>query len=153
MDEKEIKKAGIELMGKAAVVILSAIWPDGYPHARAVFNLRNKTQYTPLAHLFEGHDEDFMVLIGTNTSSVKAAELRANPKASLYYCIPDQFHGMMLVGDMEVLQDDDLRRALWMEGWEQYYPAGPLDPDYTVLRMYPKYACGWHHSAKFEFEF
>jgi general stress protein 26 len=153
MDEKEIKRAGLELMEKAAVVILSGVGPDGHPHSRAVFNLRNKTQYARLAHLFEGHDEDFMVLIGTNTSSVKAAELRANPKASLYYCIPEQFHGMMLVGDMEVLQDDDLRRALWMQGWEQYYPAGPLDPDYTVLRMYPKYAHGWYRSTKFELDF
>ena len=152
MDEKDVKRAGLDLMEKAAVVILTDIGSDGYPQSRAVFNLRNKSQYPPLAHLFEGHEQDFMVLIGTNTSSVKVAELQANPKSCLYYCIPEQFHGMMLVGAIEIVQEDEMRKRLWMEGWERYYPLGYSDPDYTVLRMFPRYASGWYHSGKFEFD-
>jgi pyridoxamine 5'-phosphate oxidase len=150
MDMDEIRRASLELMERAETAVMTNIGPDGYPHSRAIFNLRNKTQYPMLTHLFEGHNEDMMVYFGTNTSSRKVAELRDDPHVSVYYCIPGQFHGMMLAGDIEILDDLEIARALWVDGWERYYPQGPDDPDFTVLRLYPKYGRGWYRADHFE---
>ena len=57
----------------------------------------------------------------------------------------------MLSGDIKIITDPEIGRKIWQEGWERYYPAGPTDPDYTVLRLKPTLARGWYKSAKFEF--
>ena len=153
MVTENIRQVGLRLMQTAENVYLATTGENGYPDIRSIFNLRNSEQYPTLAHLFLEHDEDYMVLISTNTSSVKVKELRRDPRAALYYCLPGQIHGMMLSGDMELLQDDELRRVVWVDGWERYYPQGYLDPDFTVLRMYPKLASGWYQADRFEFQF
>jgi len=153
MENQETRRASLDLMQRAEIAVITNIAPDGYPHSRAIFNLRSRQQYPQLAHLFEGHDEDLMVYFGTNTSSHKVAQLRRDPRVSVYYCLPGQFHGMMLVGDIQVLDDRQIARALWVDGWERYYPQGPTDPDFTVMQLYPKYARGWYRAAGFELHF
>ena len=92
-----------------------------------------------------------LVYFSTNTSSHKLRQIKADPRVSVYYCNPGQFHGLMLSGDIEVIDDSALRQALWNEGWERYYPGGPDDPDHTVLRLRPKRAMGWYNASRFEF--
>jgi len=41
--------------------------------------------------------------------------------------------GLMLIGVVEVLQDEESRKKLWFDGCEKYYPGGINDPDYSVL--------------------
>ena len=41
----------------------------------------------------------------TNTSSMRVAQYRKNPNASIYFCDKRFFRGVMLVGHMEVLED------------------------------------------------
>jgi general stress protein 26 len=153
MDLENIRLAGLHLMQTAENIYLVTSGSTGYPDIRSVFNLRNTQKYPTFEHHFRQHDRDFMVLIGTNTSSIKVRELRADPRASLYYCLPDQLHGMMLCGEFEILQDDELRRNLWLDNWIMYYPQGYTDPDYAVLRMFPKFAKGWYRARPFDFTF
>lgn len=40
----------------------------------------------------------------TNTSSMRAAQYRRNPKAAVYFCDGASFEGLMLRGTMEVLR-------------------------------------------------
>jgi len=152
LDAKRETAAVVRLLEKAEVVYFTTIARDGYPRTRALFNLRNRGQFPDQAHLFEAHGTDLMLLFSTNTASTKLNEVRANPRVAVYACAPGDFHGAMLRGDTEILDDLALREALWNDGWERYYPSGPHDPDYTVLRLFPRFIEGWHEGAKFEFE-
>ena len=59
---------------------------------------------------------------------------------------------MMVSGNIEIVLDLEIKKMLWQDGWESYYPEGPDDPDNTVLRLRPNFARGWYNSAKFEFK-
>ncbi len=151
MQNDELKKASVELIETTQAAYLTTMGPDGYPHTRAMLNLRNREQYPNQVNLFAQHQDDLMIYFSTNTLSRKIREIKSNPRASVYYCHPEQFHGLTLIGDIEIVDDSEIRKALWNEGWERYYPQGPDDPDHTVLRLYPKLATGWYQASRFEF--
>ena len=151
MKADELKQACVELMETADAAYLSTIGKDGYPHTRVVFNLRNKQQFPGQVTLFAQHRDDLMIYVSTNTSSSKIRQIKADPRVSIYYCNPKQFRGVMLAGDIEIVDDSKVKKALWNDGWERYYPDGVDDPDYTVLRLFPKRAAGWFESSRFEF--
>jgi general stress protein 26 len=92
-----------------------------------------------------------MILFTTNTSSEKVPQIQANPKVSVYYCNPDIWQGFTVNGEIEIVDDSELKRTLWHEGWERYYPKGYDDPDHTILRLFPKLAKGWTGSRTFKF--
>ena len=71
----------------------------------------------------------------TNTFSIRVAQYKANPKASIYFCDAKGFKGMMLRGTMEVLTDAKSKEMIWRDGDEQYYPGGVTDPNYCVLKF------------------
>jgi len=147
----ELKEACLELMETADGAYLSTIGADGYPHTRVVFNLRNREQFPEQAPLFAPHRDDLMIYISTNTSSSKLREIKANPRVSVYYCDSKRFRAVMLAGKIEIVENPEVKEALWNEGWERYYPTGVGDSDYTVLRLFPTYATGWVESSRFEF--
>jgi general stress protein 26 len=151
MNEIDMKNACLELLESADTVYVTTIDEDGYPQTRCMFNLRNKKKFPKLIDVFKDHREDFMVLFTTNTSSEKIAQIKTNAAACLYFCKPDKFQGLMLSGNMEIVDDPELKEALWHEGWERYYSKGPHDPDHTVLRLYPVKAKGWYESRTFTF--
>ncbi len=64
----------------------------------------------------------------TNTSSVRVAQYRNNPKASIYFCDKRFFRGVMLVGHMEVLEDPASKEMIWREGDIIYYSEGRNRP-------------------------
>jgi general stress protein 26 len=80
------------------------------------------------------------------------SQINANPKVSVYFCNPGKFHGLMLGGKIEVVKDADLKKQIWQDGWEIYYPGGVDDPEYTILRLLPAFAKGWYKEGPFEFE-
>ena len=61
----------------------------------------------------------------------------SNPNASIYFyhkgLIKDT--GVMLVGKMEVLTDQDTKDMIWRKGDTMFYKKGVTDPDYCVLRF------------------
>jgi len=74
----------------------------------------------------------------TNTSSMRAAQYRENPKAAVYFCDQRFFRGIMLTGTMEVLEDAESKEMIWQDGDTTYYPGGVTDPDYCVLKFTAK---------------
>jgi pyridoxamine 5'-phosphate oxidase len=153
MNSEELKSACLEIMEMAEVVYVTTIDPKGYPHTRAMFNLRNKAEFPQQAALFSDHQRDFMVYLATNTSSSKLGHIKANPKVCLYYCHAATFRGLMLAGEIDILDSSEVRKALWSDGWERYYPGGPDDPDHTALRLYPKWGEGWYRGERYELGF
>ena len=151
MPEVELRALCRELIGTAWPAFLSTVDREGNPRTRAMFNLRNKERFPSLVPLFEDHMDDFMTLFSTNTSSSKVADVESNPVASVYYCRPEESRGLMLGGRIEIVSDPTIKRTVWHDGWERYYPQGYDDPDHTVLRLIPRVARGWNQSSKFQF--
>lgn len=41
----------------------------------------------------------------------------------------------MLIGTMEVLQDEEIKKEIWRAGDSMFYKQGVTDPDYCVLKF------------------
>ncbi len=151
MNDAEIKQMCLQLTETSKAAYLTTIDAEGYPHTTAMLNLRNSETWPKLVPLFSENQEEYKVIFTTNTSSRKVQHIRANPKVSVYYCNPDDWKGFMVNGDIEIVSDPELKRSLWHDGWENYYPMGFDDPDHTVLRLIPKLGKGWTGSNTFDF--
>jgi general stress protein 26 len=92
------------------------------------------------------------IWFSTNTSSRRIGQLARNPKACVYFVDLDQWMGLMLIGDVEVLQDMASRKRLWREGNAKYYPLGVTDPDYSVLRFTTQWGNYYHALSNVTFE-
>jgi len=142
----DIMAIAAEIIRRADMLCLGTRGAEEYPLMRALFNLRNPERFPTLADFFE--DKGLTVYLGTNTSSAKLAQVQAQPWVSVYYMIPAEFKGLMLAG--KAVPDPEARKAIWVEGWERYYPMGRDDPDYQVLRIEPVRARGWFEGRAFD---
>ena len=148
--EKDLAlKRIIELMRESEVCCLTTIDEMGYPRTRAMLNLRNAAMFPELKSFFSKID-DYTLFFTTNTSSRKVGQLQQNSRASAFFSIPAQWQGLMAGGCLELVEDRELKNSLWQEGWTMYYPEGPLDPDYAVLRMRPDKICLYYQLDNFE---
>ena len=143
MEESEAKRLSLELMKMSKAAYLTTIDPNGFPHTRAMINLRNEDQKPHLISLFRDHQKDYLIIFSTNTSSTKVKHVKYNPKVSVYYCRPEKWQGVMFGGEIEIVLDVELKRAIWEYGMERYYPSGYDDPDHTILRLRPLMVKGW----------
>ncbi len=136
---------------KSEVMVFGTIDAKGFPQTRTMFNLRNPSKFPSIDALVNPKDDPFYFIVATNTSSYKVEELRQNPHVSVHYCIPELFHSVTVSGIVEIVDSMEFKNALWVQGWEMYYPSGCEDPDYFVFKLNPKLAHGWYGSGKFRF--
>jgi general stress protein 26 len=136
MEEKEVKQECLKLMETAEGAYLSTIDGDGFPQTRMMGNLRNKEQCRISEELFAGHNEDFLIYMLTGHSSDK---------------MPAQFHTLLLVGNVEEIDDVDLKKRIWQDEWKIHWPGGAEDPEFIMLKLLPEWAKGWHKERAFEF--
>ena len=148
----EDREMAMYLVENVKAAFLTTIDEKGYPQTRAMFNLRNKETWPKLIPMFDGHKDDFMIIFTTNTSSTKIPDIKRNAKVSVYYSIPEESRGLMLGGKMQIVEDVELKKSLWHDGWERYYPKGYDDPDHTVLRLVPTIGRGWNQNHTYRFE-
>ena len=73
----------------------------------------------------------------TNTSSMRVKQFRENSNASIYFYRKGliKYTGVMLVGTMEVLTDQEIKNEIWRKGDTLFYKQGVTDPDYCVLKF------------------
>lgn len=140
MELEDVKSLSLELIETSKAAYLTTIDEEGYPITRAMFNLRNKEQFPEFSDFFTKQENKFDILISTNTSSSKVDHIRKNPKISVYFCDPDEFKGVMFGGEVEIINDLEIKRKIWLDWWTKYYSKGVNDPDYTLLRLNPKNA-------------
>jgi len=115
MNKDEAIKSSLKLVDMSQFVMVGTNGDENYPNIKAMFKMENEGLKT--------------IWLSTNTSSKRVAQLLKDSKACLYFSNAEEFKGIMLVGDMEVLQDEESRRRIWREGNEMYYPKGVNDPD------------------------
>jgi len=70
----------------------------------------------------------------SNTSSKRVEQLKKDGNACLYFH-NDSWEGVMLHGQAEVSYDDDIRKSFWQDNMKMYYPLGPLDPDFALIKF------------------
>ena len=143
MEQIEAEQLSIELMEISRAAYLTTIDADGFPHTRGMTNMRNRDTHPHLATLFRDHRKDFLIIFSTNTSSAKVSNVKENPKVAVYYSHPEKTQGVMFGGEIEIVLDPELKRAIWRNDMVKYYPIGYDDPDHTVLRLRPRMAKGW----------
>ena len=114
-----------KLIDKQGVSFISSVDIEGFPNTKAMLPPRKR----------EGIKTFFFT---TNTSSMRVAQFRKNSKASIYFCDKKFYRGVMLIGNMEVLEDAARKEMIWQEGDTMYYPKGVTDPDYCVLKFTAK---------------
>lgn len=120
---KRTKAHITEFIQKQKTAFLASVDEDGFPNVKAMFSPRK----------IEGNCFYF----STNTSSMRAQQFMKNPKASIYFYQRGRFRyeGIMLIGTIEVMQDDTTKREIWQTGDRMYYRQGVTDPDYCVLKF------------------
>ena len=117
-----IKELIAQMADKLSIAYISSVDQEGFPWTKAMLKPRKR----------EGIKTFYFT---TNTFSIRVAQYKANPKASIYFCDAEGFKGMMLRGTMEVLTDPASKEMIWHNGDEQYYPGGVTDPNYCVLKF------------------
>ena len=152
MELAEAKKLSLELMETCKAAILTTIDSEGFPITRAMFNLRNKEQFPEFSEFFKKQEKEFIIYISTNTSSSKIEHVKRNPKINVYYCDPENFKGVMFGGEVDIIDDMDIKSKIWLDWWNRYYPEGLEDPDYALLKLSPKTARFYHKLQQVKFE-
>ena len=119
---KGVKELIAQMADKLPIAYISSVDQDGFPWTKAMLKPRKR----------EGIKTFYFT---TNTFSIRVAQYKANPKASIYFCDAEGFKAVLLRGTMEVLTDTVSKEMIWRDGDEQYYPGGVTDPNYCVLKF------------------
>lgn len=118
-----INKIG-RFIDKQKVSFICSIDDAGYPNVKAMLKPR----------LRKGKREFYF---STNTSSLRVKQFLNNPHASIYFYHKGliKYVGVMLVGKIDVLTDQETKDMIWRKGDTMFYKKGVTDPDYCVLRF------------------
>ncbi len=119
----DINKIG-SFIDKQKVSFICSVDDEGFPNIKAMLRPRKRN----------GLKEFYF---STNTSSMRVKQFLSNPKASIYFYHKGliKYVGVMLVGRMEVLTDQETRNMIWKRGDTMFYKKGVTDPDYCVLKF------------------
>lgn len=138
MEKEHAIEQGLDLIKNSKIAFIGSVDGKGFPNIKAMMNLKNDGMNT--------------IWFSTNTSSKRVSLFRNNPKACVYYVDMDNFKGLMLVGTIEICQDEESRKALWFDGSEKYYPQGINDPDYSVLVFKAERGNYYHGLSNIDFK-
>ena len=87
---RDAEKTIGNIIDKQKICHISSVDGDGYPNTKAMLSPRKREG---IRHIY----------LSTNTSSMRVAQFRENPKACLYFEDRRFFRGVMLVGTVDVI--------------------------------------------------
>lgn len=114
-------------INKRKISFIGSIDENGFPNIKAMLKPR---QHNGLKEFY----------FSTNTSALRTGQYLRDPHASIYFYRKGliKYEGVMLVGKMEVLTDQETKDRLWRKGDGLFYKGGKTDPDYCVLKFTAK---------------
>lgn len=115
------KEEILKLVNDSLFANLGFIDSEGKPAIRRVFCTWHKGLGTHL--------------ISTNTSSMHIQNILKCNDACLYFENSERFEGVCFTGKAVVHSEEGLKKMMWTEGDEQYYPKGVQDEDYCILEF------------------
>jgi general stress protein 26 len=81
-------------------------------------------------------DERMVVWFGTNPLSRKVAEVRRNPRVTLYYFDRENQAYVTLHGIARVVNDSQEKLRHWKDDWKDFYP--DRDKGYVLIEVRPE---------------
>jgi general stress protein 26 len=138
MEKDEALQQGLALVNRSPIAMLGTNGDNGYPNIKAMLNME--------------HDGLKRVWFSTNTSTRRVAQVLRDARACVYFVDFKDWMGLMLVGEVQVLQDAASKQRLWREGYEKYYPLGVTDPDYSVLCFTARWGNFYHALSNVSFD-
>jgi general stress protein 26 len=81
-------------------------------------------------------DENMVVWFGTNPLSRKVAEIRRNPRVTLYYFDRENHAYVTLHGVAEVVNDRQEKQRHWKDDWKDFYP--DREKGYVLIKVRPE---------------
>lgn len=124
---EKMKQLAEELLNKCEVATLASIDERGCP--RPVVLSKIKT---------EGIDT---IWFSTGTSSEKTKNFMENPKAGVsFFNGPDS---VTLTGTVEIVNDMEEKKALWVDWFYEHFAKGVNDPEYCILKFKAEHATYW----------
>lgn len=109
----------VALLDKCEVVALASINEQGYPRVCAITKIAN--------------DGIAKIYVATGNSSQKTKHFLANPKASISYY--KDCDSVILLGKVNIVKDEALRRAMWQDWMLEHLPDGPEGSEYCLLEF------------------
>src|SRR5215469_14963019 len=110
------------LIEKQSVSFISSLDENGYPNTKAMLAPCKREGIKT----FYWH---------TNSPSMKIKHYKNNSKACIYFYDKRFFRGVMLIGSMEVLDDQKIKNELWKDEFEKYYTGGKDGGDFIVIKF------------------
>lgn len=81
-------------------------------------------------------EDDMTVWLATNPRSRKVAEIRRNPKVTLYYFDRDSAAYVTIYGIARLVNDKGEKAKRWKEDWKTFYP--DRDKSYLLIKVTPE---------------
>lgn len=128
------KSAALKFMDKQNTLLLATNGLHGTPDVRAFLNIRNPKIMPHLVDFFKKNDR---ILLMTTARTEKIAQIRANDNASLYTFQEDPMMGLLLIGTVAEVLDEQTKGMIWDDSFVQYYPGGRESGDFSLLEFFP----------------
>jgi len=135
MDSKMMEKANA-IIKKSANVSLGVIDENGYPVVMAMSPINPEN----ISEIF----------LSTTIDSNKAKCLQRNNKAGV--CCNTNEHNITLVGEAEILTDQETKSKCWQNWFIEVYPGGETDPAYCIIKFTTKRVAMFIGGEASEFE-
>jgi len=81
------------------------------------------------------------IWMSTGANSLKTIDFLSNPKAGL--CFQEKGDSVALMGEVEVVTDEKLKKELWQDWFIEHFLGGPTDPGYVLLKFTANHATYW----------
>jgi len=124
MSTEDLKSTVLEFAASYPYSNLITIDGQGFPKSRMMENT--------------AVGDDCIFYFATFASSDKVAEIKAQPQVNVFLYRPEDHSSISVSGMAEVVTDDDVRQARWLEKWSGFWKEGPTDPEYVLIRVVPK---------------
>jgi len=115
----EVARSIIEASRYCAVITVDS---SGRPQARTI------DAFAP--------DEAMVVWFATNPKSRKVAEIKRDPRVTLYYFDPKSMGYVSLVGHARLVDDPVEKQKRWKAGWEAFWP--DRDKSFLLVEVTPE---------------
>jgi pyridoxamine 5'-phosphate oxidase len=124
MAKNNLQQSVVELIKRNRYSKLITFGTDGAPHGRIMTNL-------PLG-------KDMVIWFATGLSTNKIKDIKKNPNVSVFVDDPNDQTNASIIGKAEIVTNAQLLKKYWQEPFGFFFPGGPSDPDYCLLKITPK---------------
>jgi general stress protein 26 len=84
-----------------------------------------------------GPEEDMTVWLGASPESRKVTEILEDDRVTLAYGHGSEAAYVTLIGTAQIQSDAASRQRYWRDSFHQFWPAGPGDSSYIVIKFVP----------------